>query len=207
LRVLADAGASSDAPVIAWGHHVLFAIERRRRNVQRALESAWQALRAYTDSRARGTLLVECAQLFADLGERALARRIFEAALAASLEMRTRLAAQVGLLELEIEEGNEVAFRARRRTLESDAALAEVPLWQTQLWAIVARGLRRFGQESAAEQALEEAVWLAEWHGLSPSWLDAQPHADGEAPGRGADEKTARTMEEFARRFGGVERA
>lgn len=209
-RVLADASASGDSGVVALGHHVLFAIERRRRNVRRALESAREALRAFTDSPERGSLLVECAHLCADLGERALARRTFEAALGSSLEMRTRLAAEVGLLELAIGEDNEFELRARCSALESDAELAEVPLWHTRFWAVVARGLRRFGREPAAEQALEKAAWVAEWNGLGASWMDADGHADGESVSRESrepDEETARTMERFAAGLGGAERA
>jgi hypothetical protein len=190
-------------------HHTLFAVEQQMRNLPRALESGWEALRAYGRSPAAAHVLVECAQLFAAISERATARRVFEAALAKPLTMRTRLAASVGLLDLEVVEGNEVAFWARRKALESDPELEETPLWHARFWVTVARGLQRFGQETAAQRALEEAAWLAEWNGLGPTGLDegllgeARPGAVG--PKRPHDEATARTVEEYARRFGGAE--
>lgn len=211
-RALADAARARDAELVGLCHHTLFAIEQQTRNLPRALESGWEALRAYGRSPSGAHVLVECAQLFAALGERATARRAFEAALQHPLTMRTRLAAMIGLLDLEVVEGNQVAFRARRKALESDPELDEVPLWQTQFWVAVARGLRRFGQHPAAQRALDEAVWLAEWNGLGPSGLDADPLAEGDAvatSGRNAprDEEMARTVEEYARRFGGAELA
>lgn len=202
-RVAAAAGERGDAEVLGLAFQTLFAVEQRARDFDRALEHGWRALHTYERSEARARLLVDCGRLFADLGARGTARRVYEAALARPLPMRERLAAAVGLLELEVEEGNEVAFAGRRKALEGDPDLAEVPFWHARFWVVVGRGYGRFGKGAASERALDEAAWLVEWNGLDPVLLNAE--WDLEPPERGAEADDRPALEELARRFSGSE--
>lgn len=209
-RVLDTALDRGEPALIARAYRSLFAIERRAGEFEQALEYGWRALRASARSPSKGRLLVECARLLAGLGLEETARNVYEGGLRQPLAMRDRFAAEVGLLELDVSEGNEVAFLRRRKALEETPGLAEVPLWHARFWMAVGRGSRRFGKTQAAARALDEAAWLAEWNGLAPVLFEVQEEMEGamRAPGRpDGPESEGPAYEELARRFGGAELA
>jgi hypothetical protein len=209
-RVLGAALDRGEAGLIARAHRSLFVIERRGGEFEPALEHGWRGLQASARSASKGRLLVECARLLARLGLAETARKVYEAGLRQPVALRDRFAAEVALLELDVSEGDEVAFLRRRKALEETAALAEVPLWHARFWMAVGRGSRRFGKAQAAARALDEAAWLAEWSGLGPVLFEVQEEMEGAMRARGRPqepETEGPAYEELARRFGGAELA
>lgn len=209
LRAWGWAQELGDPGLVGLCGHALLAVEQEAQNFERALEYGWNTLSVAGLSASPASLLVDCSRLFRTLGARGTARRVAEAALRHPLSKRERLEAEIGLLELEVMEGNEVAFLGRKKALEDSADLEEVLLLHAHFWITVGRGYRLFGKNRAAERALEEAARWAEEEGLGPVLMEVDHEVEalrGAARGEGScgGEPTA-ALEKLARKFGGTE--
>ena len=178
------------------GHHELASLARHQRSAvffqrkeyERAIRDAFEALGGLQSTNARDRALADVAAAFAELGCRSVARDAHLILAATAQEQHVRWTALINLMEIAALDGREPVFEQYRRELSTANLPAALSAWY-QLYA--GQGLRAFGRIDAARRALRQAVEIAERHRLNQAAFQA--------------EETLASLEAAARRDGHVE--
>lgn len=131
-----------------------------------ALQANYEAVRLARDPLMRMRMLGDLGIKLAELGHYDEARLAFEIVVRANASFVVRTNAQLELMELESVVGNRVSFERHRHQL-AQCASRMPPSMAIDYRYKVGVGLARFGKLSRARAVWEDAMELAQGHGLN----------------------------------------
>ena len=163
-----------------------------------AIQLAYEALGHAHAPTERDRILADIALTFMELGVFSAARDAYLVLSATAQEEYVRWAADLNLLEISSLTGSEMLFEQYRRRL---VAVDLPPFLATAFQLNVGLGYQRFANESKARAHLQQALGLAELHGINQFLFDAEEallQLDVTTPPQRAQREVPLDLEEVA---------
>ena len=168
---IARAKAEALDDVTGLALHERATVAHERREYERSIRFAYEALSRLTAQAARDRVLADIAVSFLELGVTSAARDAFLLLAATAQEQYVRWTSTLNLLDISIMDGSEPGFEAYRKQLVE----TNLPVvLEVNYHILVSKGYSAFGRPLQARRSLLEAIELASAHRINQLLFTAE---------------------------------